>query len=241
MPTRSLDPNPCPEADRREPESLGPQDPVWMLTARTEGRRPWPLILAIGVHAGLLLLQFPKVTEIEAEPERKQHILLVPPPRFEPPKPEPIELKPPKVRKQPIPDPSPDDPEPLIEDFEIEPALDLPSTDELFVVPDGPPPLPQDTGPIAIRGEVKAPVVVEKIYPQYTEIARRARRQGVVVLKAVIDREGRVVDAKILKPLGFGLDEAALEAAGQWRFTPATLHGKPVAVYMNLTVTFSMS
>ncbi len=229
------------DSSTEESEHFRDQEQAWMLTTRSERRRPWPLLFAIAVHAGLLSLQLPKVSEIQAEPEAKPHIVLEQTPRFKPPEPKPIELRQPRARKEPIPGPLPDDPEPLVQDAEIERVLELPVTDDLFDFPPGPPPLPQDSGPRVISGDVEPPVVLQKIHPKYTEIARRARRQGIVVLKAVIDREGNVVDAKILKPLGFGLDDAALEASRRWRFTPATLHGKPVAVYMNLTVHFTLN
>lgn len=214
---------------------------VWMLTSRRERRRPWPLITAVAAHGALLLLHFPAITEIEAEPETKSYVRLVQPPRFQPPEPEVLEIRKPRAKKVFVPDPTPEDPEPLLQEMEIEPDLRLPEVDDLFDLPSGPPPVPRDSGPIAVGGDVEAPVVIERIAPKYTELARKTRTEGVVVLKAVIDREGRVVDIKLLKPLPFGLDQAAIEAASKWRFTPATLHGKPVAVYMNLTVNFQLN
>lgn len=213
---------------------------VWMITSSRERKPRWPLVVAVAFHAVLLMLQLPASTLIEAEPEVRERVTLLPPPRFEPPQPEPERLEPPIERRQAIPDPTPDDPEPLFEEVEIETHLELPSPDRIFEFPEGPPPLP-DPGPMLIRGDIEAPVALDKVQPKYPEIARKVRRQGVVVVKAVIDTDGRVVDAKILKSLGFGLDEAALEAALQWRFTPATLHGKPVPVYMNLSVIFNMT
>jgi len=76
--------------------------------------------------------------------------------------------------------------------------------------------------------------------PAYTEIARLARIQGLVVLRATIDRDGRVTDARIEKGLGFGLDEASLETVRRWTFEPATLRGRPVAVFYYLTVRFEL-
>ena len=54
----------------------------------------------------------------------------------------------------------------------------------------------------------------------------------------MIDRQGNVTEARILKPLPLGLDQAALNAVRQWKFKPGTLNGQPVPVYYNLTVNF---
>jgi TonB family protein len=64
--------------------------------------------------------------------------------------------------------------------------------------------------------------------------------QGVVILQTIIDTEGLVRNIKILKGLPSGLTEAAVEAVSAWRFEPATLDGKPVAVYYLVTVSFSV-
>ena len=94
--------------------------------------------------------------------------------------------------------------------------------------------------PLRVGGNVMAPVSVSRVDPQYTEIARRARIEGIVVIEAVIDRDGNVTDARVLKPLPMGLDTAALDAVKRWKFKPGTLNGQPVPVYYNLTVTFRL-
>ena len=76
--------------------------------------------------------------------------------------------------------------------------------------------------------------------PLYTEIARKARIQGVVIVEAIIDKKGDVTNVKILKGLPMGLDLAAVDAIKRWKFKPATLNGKPVAVIYNLTVNFQL-
>jgi TonB family protein len=89
-------------------------------------------------------------------------------------------------------------------------------------------------------GEITEPVRVQTPPPDYTPEARRARIQGVVVLDAVIDAEGRVASVKVLGGLPLGLTESAQEAVREWRFEPATLHGAPVAVKFILAVRFSL-
>ena len=95
--------------------------------------------------------------------------------------------------------------------------------------------------PIYVDGNVKAPKKVHAPAPRYTQDARESRVQGVVIVQAIIDREGLVEDVKVLKGLPLGLDKAAVDAIRQWQFEPATLDGNPVAVYYNLTVNFRLA
>jgi protein TonB len=61
-----------------------------------------------------------------------------------------------------------------------------------------------------------------------------------VILEAIIEKDGTVRDAKVLRGLGFGLDEAARDALLDWRFEPGTLHGEPVPVRYTLSVDFAI-
>jgi protein TonB len=94
--------------------------------------------------------------------------------------------------------------------------------------------------PVHVGGNVLPPRIVTRVDPQYTETARRAKIQGIVIIEAVIDRNGNVTEARILKPLGFGLDQQALTAIRAWKFKPGTLNGQVVPVYYNLTVHFQI-
>jgi periplasmic protein TonB len=99
-----------------------------------------------------------------------------------------------------------------------------------------------DDGPLPVGGRISRPRIIPgtKVEPRYTELARQARLQGIVVLRAVIDERGNVVDVEIRKQLRFGLDEEAVKAVSQWKFTPAMLDGRPVKVYFDLTVQFEV-
>jgi TonB family protein len=97
-----------------------------------------------------------------------------------------------------------------------------------------------DDAPLRVGGDVRAPVVMEKVEPTYTEEARKAGISGIVILEAVIGRDGLVKNASVLKPLPFGLDQAAVDAVKQWKFKPGTLDGKPVDVIFNLTINFRL-
>jgi protein TonB len=92
----------------------------------------------------------------------------------------------------------------------------------------------------ALDARMTRPQLLFRITPRYTESARRAHREGVVVVQATIDRTGAVTDVRLMKALGLGLDEEAMNAVRQWRYTPATLAGRPVPVFFQLTVTFTI-
>jgi TonB family protein len=95
-------------------------------------------------------------------------------------------------------------------------------------------------GAFRVGGDVKAPILTHRVEPIYTVEARRARISGIVIVEVVIDKNGRVKDAMVLKGLPFGLDQAAIDAVRQWEFRPATLNGEPVDVIFNLTINFRL-
>jgi len=95
-------------------------------------------------------------------------------------------------------------------------------------------------GVYSIGGGVTSPVLLQEVEPEYSEEARKAKYQGTVVLYVVIDKEGMPRDLKVVKPLGLGLDEKAMEAVKQWRFRPAYLNGEAVAVAAQVEVNFRL-
>jgi TonB family protein len=76
--------------------------------------------------------------------------------------------------------------------------------------------------------------------PEYTEAARSQRYQGTLVLNIVVDATGKVRAPNIVRPLGMGLDDAAVSTVLTWRFDPAKVDGEPVAVQMNVEVAFNL-
>jgi TonB family protein len=94
--------------------------------------------------------------------------------------------------------------------------------------------------PIHQNSEAIPPALISRTEPKYTPEARKARVFGIVIVEVIIDKTGRVVGARILKALPFGLSEAAVEAVKQWRFRPATVRGNPIDVFFNLTVNFRL-
>jgi periplasmic protein TonB len=87
---------------------------------------------------------------------------------------------------------------------------------------------------------VVMPQVVRDVKPQYTEAARKERIQGVVTLEAVVKEDGSVGDVTVVKSLEQGLDAEAVKAMRQWEFKPGTKNGKPVAVAVQVEMTFTL-
>ena len=112
--------------------------------------------------------------------------------------------------------------------------------------PPPPPPPPSDApaaaagpAPVRVGGSIKTPTKIKDVRPVYPLDAQAARIQGVVILEAKIEADGRVSDARVMRSIA-GLDEAALEAVRQWEFTPTEVDGVPVPVIMTVTVNFTL-
>jgi protein TonB len=93
---------------------------------------------------------------------------------------------------------------------------------------------------IRVSQGVSQGMVIRKIDPVYPKLALAARVTGVVLLKAVIDRQGAITEVQVISghPI---LVPAAIEAVKQWRYRPYSLNGEPVEVETNITVTFQIS
>jgi len=87
--------------------------------------------------------------------------------------------------------------------------------------------------------KVTPPALVYKQEPSFSDAARSRRLQGTVGLNVTVDKNGSVVDVKIVRPLGMGLDEQAVATIRTWRFTPAKVEGQPVAVQLYIETNFS--
>lgn len=84
------------------------------------------------------------------------------------------------------------------------------------------------------------PRLLSKVEPQYSEEARKRGIQGTVTLSVEIGEDGRVHNAKVLKSLGSGLDEKAVEAVKQWKFRPAQRNGTAVKTSAQIELSFSL-
>jgi TonB family protein len=98
------------------------------------------------------------------------------------------------------------------------------------------------TGGDAYRpdGGVTNPVPIIHPEPEYSEEARRAKREGEVLVSLVVDEHGKPVRVRVIRPLGMGLDEKAMEAVSRWTFKPGMKDGKPVPVMAQVAVSFRL-
>jgi protein TonB len=86
---------------------------------------------------------------------------------------------------------------------------------------------------------MQAPRKIVDVAPRYPIHAQQAHIEGVVVLDAVIDATGRVTDVRVTRSIRL-LDQAAIDAVRQWRFTPTLLNGEPVSVLLTVTLRFTL-
>lgn len=96
-------------------------------------------------------------------------------------------------------------------------------------------------GAYSVGGGVSAPKETYSPAPEYSEAARNAKIQGSVVLSLVVDAQGNPKDIQVVRPLGMGLDEKALEKVRTWKFAPGMRNGVAVPVRVLLEVTFRLS
>jgi TonB family protein len=95
-------------------------------------------------------------------------------------------------------------------------------------------------GPYRPGSGITPPGLLREVKPQYTEEARRQGVEGDVVLEIVVRADGSVGAITILQRLGSGLDQRAIEAVRQWRFSPARRYGTPVDVLVEVAVEFKL-
>jgi protein TonB len=100
-----------------------------------------------------------------------------------------------------------------------------------------PPPPPSE--PVRPGGHIVPPRKIVDVQPIYPPLAQMAHVEGVVVLEAIIGTAGEVEDVRVLRSVPL-LDQAALDAVRQWRYTPTLLNGVPVRVIMTVTVNFKL-
>jgi len=95
-------------------------------------------------------------------------------------------------------------------------------------------------GVFRVGGGVSQPSVLVKVDPEYSEEARKAKYSGTVMLSVVVDAEGKARDIHVVKSLGMGLDEKAIEAVEKWKFKPGMKGGQAVNVRATIEVNFRL-
>ncbi|HTS25732.1 MAG TPA: energy transducer TonB [Bryobacteraceae bacterium] len=95
-------------------------------------------------------------------------------------------------------------------------------------------------GVYRVGGGVTAPIVLSKKDPEYSEEARKAKYQGTVLLAIEVSPNGLATNIRVVRSLGLGLDEKAIDAVKQWKFKPGYKDGKPVTVAATIEVNFRL-
>jgi TonB family protein len=96
-------------------------------------------------------------------------------------------------------------------------------------------------GGVGGNGRITQPKLIYSPDPEFSEEARKAKYQGIVILTVLVGADGRVHDAHVSRSLGMGLDEKAVETVKSWKFEPArTADGSAVAVYASIEVNFHL-
>ncbi|MGH9241321.1 MAG: energy transducer TonB [Vicinamibacterales bacterium] len=106
--------------------------------------------------------------------------------------------------------------------------------------PPPPPAPPPPRAPVRVGGQIQAPALAHKVDPIYPDVAVSARIRGVVILEANVDRDGRVVDVKVLRTANRLLDHAAITAVRQWQYRPLILNGSPEPFVLTVVLTFNL-
>jgi TonB family protein len=99
---------------------------------------------------------------------------------------------------------------------------------------------PTGAGVYHVGGGVTPPVPIYRVEPQFSEFGRDAGVEGTVLVQTVVGTEGQVQNPRVVRGIGFGLDEAAVAAVQQWKFKPGTKEGQPVPIYAQIEVSFRL-
>jgi len=103
---------------------------------------------------------------------------------------------------------------------------------------DGPPALSAADRAVRVGGDIRPPTKIRDVRPAYPDVALQAHVAGVVVLEVRIEPDGSVSEARVLRSIPL-LDQAAIDAVRQWRFTPPIVNGKAAPIVMTVPVNFS--
>jgi TonB family protein len=95
-------------------------------------------------------------------------------------------------------------------------------------------------GPYRPGTGITAPAILREVKPDYTEEGRRRHLEGDVVMEIIVRSDGSVGNVKLLQGLGAGLDQRAIQAVRQWRFSPAKRYGVPVDVIVEVAMEFKL-
>ena len=98
------------------------------------------------------------------------------------------------------------------------------------------------TGPntvYRVAGDVSVPLLIHSVEQEYTEAARNAKISGLVLVHLIVETNGNPSHVSVVRGLGMGLDEKAIQAVQQYKFKPGMKNGKPVRVELNISLNFN--
>jgi TonB family protein len=122
-----------------------------------------------------------------------------------------------------------------------EPAKEKHVQGQVVLQPGPVPPLDEAAAGVKqFGGDVKPPAIISEPQPEYTDLARTDKVQGAVLVSLVVDEHGLPRHVRVLRGLGDGLDEKAIEAVNRYHFKPAMQNDKPVPVYATIDVNFAL-
>ena len=215
--------------------------------------RTYTLLVSIAAHVVFAIVVIAKTvlaTDVLPEPRHATEVIVVTPELPKPPPESPRVqqrlAQPASANVAPIEAPVGVRPEPVFD----APADSVAAIDGLvigdpsgLVVNEPPPPAPSVAPaarvPLRPGGIVSQPRRTYYAAPSYPAIAQAARVSGIVILEAVIGEDGTVRDVRVLRSTPL-LDQAAIDAVKQWRYTPTLLNGQPVPIVMTVTVGFDL-
>jgi protein TonB len=111
------------------------------------------------------------------------------------------------------------------------------------LMPEAPPPPPEPPAPrkpVRIGGQIKEPALIYRVQPEYPLLAVASKMEGLVILEAIVDEEGRVETVRSLRAATI-FDDAALKAVRQWRYSPVLLNGRPEKFILTVVVSFTLT
>jgi TonB family protein len=94
--------------------------------------------------------------------------------------------------------------------------------------------------PLRLPAGAKPPVVTHSVEAQFPDEARAERIEGIVLISTIVDEQGMPTEIRVERSAGHGLDENAVAAVSEYRFRPATLDGKPIAVRIRIEISFRL-
>jgi protein TonB len=238
-------------------------DTIAGTTARATKRRGAPLLISMTAHLiAVAAVAIPTLYVVGAPPELPTMLAFVapldaPPPPPPPPPPAPARTAPERTVARasadaaPIEAPAAIAPEPAFEPADVGVPGGVEGGIPGGVVggivggiseappPPPPPAPPAPKVPIRVGGQVSEPAVLVRVPPDYPEIAARAQIHGVVILEALVDEDGAVQEVRVLRSVKF-LDQPAIAALKQWRYTPLMLNGEPQPFVLTVSLTFRL-